>query len=300
MRAIEVVESLKENKMRYKIASVLVLGAVLMLSLNGAQAASIKWAKSFSDAMAQARKSHKLIMADFFTDWCVWCKRLDADVYTDASVVKLSGQLVAVKVNAEKEGVQQARHYEVQGYPMILFLNEKGEVEGRIGGYLPAKGFSEQMSRFLTGHTAYPALQDKVRKNPGDLNSLAKLASLAATRGDTAQAETLVAHLQTADPKNSRGFLAMACNDLGSSYLERDQFAKAIPYFAKSVKYGKMPKDVAAAHLKMAICYLSQNKIKAGIPELKAAAAVPGCPADIKAEAQRDLGIIKAQGLDKK
>jgi thiol:disulfide interchange protein len=29
----------------------------------------ISWAKSFSSAMAQARTSHKLVMADFYTDW---------------------------------------------------------------------------------------------------------------------------------------------------------------------------------------------------------------------------------------
>ena len=208
--------------------------------------------------------------------------------------------MIAVKVNAEKEGVTQAKHYEVTGYPMILFLNEKGEVEGKIGGYLAAKEFSEQMTRFISGHTEYPSLQDRVKKNPGDIEALAKLEGMTASRGDASQAETLLAKLETADPKNDKGLLAKAYNDLGDSYQEKQKFDKAIPFFAKAVKTGKTPKETAYAHISMAVCYLSQNKIKDAVPELNATAAVPDCPADLKAQAQQYLSLIKQRGLDKK
>ncbi|HZO88175.1 MAG TPA: hypothetical protein VFB38_07520 [Chthonomonadaceae bacterium] len=47
------------------------VGFCLLWSVSAAQAAGSKiaWAKSFSTAMAQAKLSHKLVMADFYTDW---------------------------------------------------------------------------------------------------------------------------------------------------------------------------------------------------------------------------------------
>jgi thiol:disulfide interchange protein len=47
------------------------VAGVWLLALASAAHAQgkIHWAKSFSAAMAQARTSHKLVMADFYTDW---------------------------------------------------------------------------------------------------------------------------------------------------------------------------------------------------------------------------------------
>lgn len=44
--------------------------ALLLLTTGMARAAeSIKWVKSFAEAQAEAKKTHKLIMLDFFTEW---------------------------------------------------------------------------------------------------------------------------------------------------------------------------------------------------------------------------------------
>jgi thiol:disulfide interchange protein len=45
-------------------------GACLLAVAGAAHGQTkISWAKSFSAAMARARTSHKLVMADFYTDW---------------------------------------------------------------------------------------------------------------------------------------------------------------------------------------------------------------------------------------
>lgn len=45
-------------------------GAGLLLTMQTAQAAEkVKWAKSFSAAMADAKKTNRLVMADFYTEW---------------------------------------------------------------------------------------------------------------------------------------------------------------------------------------------------------------------------------------
>lgn len=260
---------------------------------------AISWAKSYSDAMSTAKQTHKLVMADFYTDWCVWCKKLDSDTYTDKKVIKLSEQVVPVKVNAEKEGVTVAKKYNVQGYPTILFLNDSGEVEGRIGGYMPADGFSQQVALFLTAHKELPILMDRVKKDPNDLEATVKLEGIYAGRGDAKKAADLITKLESLDAQKTQPYMAKAYNDLGDAYQTAQQFAPAIETFGKALKAGTKPFDLAYSHISIAVCNLSQNKVKEAIPDLKAIVDAPDAPADLKKTAQEYLDQIHTKGLDK-
>ena len=56
--------------MRFKLLPGIAASGLLMLTVSTAHAAeAIKWVKTFSDAQAQASKTHKLIMVDFYTEW---------------------------------------------------------------------------------------------------------------------------------------------------------------------------------------------------------------------------------------
>lgn len=47
-------------------------------------------------------KTKKKVFVDVYTDWCGWCKRLDATTYKDPAVVKyLNDNFYSVKLNAE-------------------------------------------------------------------------------------------------------------------------------------------------------------------------------------------------------
>jgi thiol-disulfide isomerase/thioredoxin len=280
--------------MRTSIVCSTLLGICLLGSLRTAQAAEkIQWAKSYTAAVADARSHDKLIMADFYTDWCGWCKKLDADTYSNAKVVQLSNQLVPVKVNAEKEGVQLAKKYGVNGYPTILFLNADGDVEAKIVGYKTADGFSEDMQKAISTHKDFPALLARYKSNPNDLEATAKLAGLYAARGNRAKAKELLAQAEKLDPDNAKGFLTKTYTALGDSYQEDQQFDQAIPLFQKAARTGKDPYDLAYAHISIAVCYLQQNKIPEAVPELKATVAVPNVPKDMKDQAQQILEQIR-------
>ena len=55
--------------MRRFMASGLAVGACLLWSANAHAAEAIKWATSLDKAIATAKASNKLVMADFYTDW---------------------------------------------------------------------------------------------------------------------------------------------------------------------------------------------------------------------------------------
>lgn len=124
----------------------LVGGATLLFgATKPARAESIRWASSFEAALREAKATRRPLMVDFYTDWCGWCKKLDAETYTDARVVAQARSFVSVKVNAEREGAQLARQYRVSSYPNIVFMNENGLVIDRFAGYLPGEGFAAAM-----------------------------------------------------------------------------------------------------------------------------------------------------------
>ncbi|MFH0908032.1 MAG: thioredoxin family protein [bacterium] len=68
------------------------------------------WGEDYAEAMARAKQEGKYILLDFTgSDWCGWCKRLDAEL-------------------SDKFGVA--------GYPTIILLDPDGNYAGQTG-YMP-------------------------------------------------------------------------------------------------------------------------------------------------------------------
>lgn len=121
----------------------------------------INWFTNLESAKAEANARDTIIMVDVYTDWCGWCKKLDEEVYTNPDVVRFSGTLVNLKVNAEDnaEGTAIAKEHGVSGYPTILFLTADGEEVDRIDGYLEAPSFLAEMQRIASGDGTYLSLK---------------------------------------------------------------------------------------------------------------------------------------------
>ncbi len=100
---------------------------------------------SYEDALARARAEKRLLLVDVYTDWCGWCKKLDREVFGDARVAEAARRLVAVRVDAEKEGEEIARRFDVEGYPTVLFVDGSGSVVKRIEGFVDV----DEMLRIL-------------------------------------------------------------------------------------------------------------------------------------------------------
>ncbi len=87
-------------------------------------------------ALEKAKAEDKLVFIDFYTSWCLPCKLMDEDVFTDEAFGDyMNEHFISVKINAEQgNGPNLAALYEVKSYPTLLFLDLNGRVKSRKEG----------------------------------------------------------------------------------------------------------------------------------------------------------------------
>lgn len=78
----------------------------ILLALFGATRGTsqeIKW-MTWDEAVAANAKQPRKIFVDVYTDWCGWCKRMDATTFKDSTVVEfMNKNFYAIKLNAEQK-----------------------------------------------------------------------------------------------------------------------------------------------------------------------------------------------------
>jgi len=86
--------------------------------------------------LEKAKEEDKLIFVDFYTTWCLPCKMMDEDVFTDKNVANYMNQhFINYKVDAERGGGPNlALIYQVNVFPTLLFLDADGQVLVRKEG----------------------------------------------------------------------------------------------------------------------------------------------------------------------
>ncbi|MCF7797262.1 MAG: thioredoxin fold domain-containing protein [Lentisphaeria bacterium] len=156
------------------------IAAVLVLGNCSTENPTFPWVQGgFDEALAKAKTDDsKLVMIEFSTDWCSWCKRLDAQTWPDPKVIEVAQQhLIPIEVDAEKgDGIELAKKFRIGGYPTMVFLNAEGEEVDRIPGYLPAEDMVGELTRIVNGIDTYPTLKARLEENPNDPGLLIQFA----------------------------------------------------------------------------------------------------------------------------
>lgn len=134
------------EKKHITIVSLLILtflGISILFGGGEEEENKVNWLYDYDEGLRKANAEGKLVLIDFYADWCVWCGKLDQETYNNQEVTSyLNEKLVCIKVDVEKNAGLSAK-YSVQGLPTITLLSSDGEEVGRIVGYRPPGQFLE-------------------------------------------------------------------------------------------------------------------------------------------------------------
>ncbi len=104
-----------------------------------------QWIDSFKAAQMISQKTGRHILINFTgSDWCIWCKKLKEEVFTNGVFKKYAAQyLVLVEIdfprkkplpqNKTLENNKLAEKFQINGYPSVIILDSTGKIAGRTG-----------------------------------------------------------------------------------------------------------------------------------------------------------------------
>lgn len=93
-------------------------------------------------------KNNERVIIDFYADWCIPCKELDALTFSDKQVIKAMEGFKNYKVDMTKtsdENETLRKRFNVVGMPTVLIIDSQGKEVHRITGFVNAEEFSSYL-----------------------------------------------------------------------------------------------------------------------------------------------------------
>ena len=230
---------------------------IFFFSIN-AQTEEIKFETgNFKEVLQKAKQENKLLMIDFYTDWCGWCKKLDLEVYSEKNVAEFANlNQINWKIDAEKgEGPVVTKKYDVTAFPTIVFVDGDGVEIDRITGYLPSKEFLETMIEFNKCDNTKFALQKVLNNNIDDPFANFKMGMKVLKNGDVDIAKGYFKQVIKTDPDNNSGYK----DDAEFELAKMEQTPEKIIEFIKLNPESNCLKD---AYITTASFYMESKDIR--------------------------------------
>ena len=113
-----------------------------------------KTAAELEQLLAAASAEGKLVMLDFYADWCITCIEMEEDTFTDPEVKRVLADVVLLQADVtrnDEEDQQLLERFQLFGPPAILFFGtDKRELqEYRLIGYVKPEQFLQHLAMLL-------------------------------------------------------------------------------------------------------------------------------------------------------
>lgn len=142
------------RRFRRAVGVVLIGAGVIYAFSAGGERHGVLWKPYCAEALAQAEAESRPVMLDFSAAWCVPCREMEEDVFTDPGVMALSRKIETLKVDLTRRRPDHKalqERYKVRGVPTIVFLDRNGrEVPGlRVESFVDSGELASRMERLL-------------------------------------------------------------------------------------------------------------------------------------------------------
>jgi thiol:disulfide interchange protein DsbD len=119
---------------------------------RGAQDVRFTRVRNLAELEAKLQAPGKPVMLDFYADWCVSCKEMEAFTFTDARVKAKMEQILLLQADVTANSPEDKallKRFSLFGPPGIIFFDRQGkEIPGlRVIGYQSADVFLASLNR---------------------------------------------------------------------------------------------------------------------------------------------------------
>jgi len=166
-----------------------------------------------------------------FTDWCVLCKKMDAETYSDPQLIKdIANKYVWLKLNTETEedGKRLQKDFAILTYPTTLVLDSQGEEVDRIGRFLPAAEFTETVQSFAHSPGSVAGLRKTVQEQPNSVSAHYALAEKLLDQNNYAKSAPEFEKVIALDPDNREHKTDLSYYNVALSLASQEKFVEAI------------------------------------------------------------------------
>ncbi len=114
----------------------------------------IKGIDGLENALAQAKQQNKTVMLDFYADWCISCKEMEHNTFSDSRVIASLKNTILLQADVtpnDDKDKALLKKFGLFGPPGILFFdkNSQENVPYRIVGEMKATPFNDHVIQFL-------------------------------------------------------------------------------------------------------------------------------------------------------
>jgi thiol:disulfide interchange protein DsbD len=100
----------------------------------------------------KAKQEKKLVLLDFYADWCISCKEMEVNTFANPEVSKELQQFVLLQADVtanSRDNQALLKRFGLFGPPGILFFNleSQEQQDQRVIGYMPPQRFIERLKK---------------------------------------------------------------------------------------------------------------------------------------------------------
>lgn len=105
---------------------------------------------SYESVVSEAKSQGKLVFLDFTASWCIPCKQMERETFSDPDVGSfVNSNFIPFKVDGDFFwGMDIAEKYNVKVYPTLMVIDGNGKVIKRITGFQTAQGLLNELKAF--------------------------------------------------------------------------------------------------------------------------------------------------------
>ncbi|MEZ6032723.1 MAG: thioredoxin domain-containing protein [Planctomycetaceae bacterium] len=128
--------------------------AAVVVMCPGSEAAEIPWSTDIEQSLQHAAANNQLVLMEFTADWCVFCKKMEKNTFTNANVAqRISRNFVAVRVDAD-QNKELVKDLGIKGLPAILVVSPDLKVVERISGFQTAEALIPKLDAITAAHAS--------------------------------------------------------------------------------------------------------------------------------------------------